>query len=91
MIKYDDDFYYLESYDELVIASEEYWKHCSITDRGSCIEFYNRSFSYPNHFLFGLNYTDDDEIAYINVRTISDKVIEGLVSRFINEHVKKEK
>lgn len=90
MIKYDEDFYYLESYDDLILASEEYWKHCGITDRGSCIEFYKRSFSYPKHFMFGLNYTDEDEIAYINIRTISDKVINSLIENFIKNHVKKE-
>lgn len=78
MKKYDYDFYHLESYDELVAAVEGYWSYCGIDDRGSCVEFYKNSFNYPQYFILGLNYMDDGEISYVNIRTISVNVIDKI-------------
>lgn len=78
-VKIDDFTYYVESYKELEdVVDNDYWLNFGMSDRGSCIECYKNSFTYPCFVMLSNYYAPCGELYSVEVRNFSERLIEVL-------------
>lgn len=78
-VKIDDFTYYVECYKDLEdVVNKDYWLVFGKDDRGSCIECYTNSFTYPCFVMLGNYYAPDGELYSVKVRSFSERLIEDL-------------
>lgn len=81
-VKIDYATYHVDSYKELEdVVNNEYWIEFGLPDRGSCIEGYRNTFTYPCFVMLSNYYAPDGELHCVEARSFSEVLITDLYNQ----------